>query len=234
MNLSLLSSIQGWLTTGRTFSWLHYLPLLFGSCSVLYLLVIAAKTQTVRKYEAKGKTLLTTKSALPFWKKLSRTVSLKVVANERAKWATRLSFLLSPRKMIQMWREWNQERDRAIEEEIKRPRGWAYLYLIAWVCLVFLSAFAVTRPPKYPIETHHNVYVWSQVKGAQEMWWISGDDLPFNTWKCCPDFPCDRNIRPGYIADTLKYEERGDCKSIRASNLGIWWKTDEHGNVKEW
>lgn len=159
-----------------------------------------------------------------------------VTANERTKWATRLSFLLSPRKMIEMWRQWNQERDRAIVEELKKKinQGWAYLYLIAWVCLVFLSAYAVNRPPKYPIETHHNVYVWSKVQGAKETWWVSSSDLPFNTWNCCPDFPCSTVIWPGYVAATLRYEERGTCKSIRAAGLGIWWKTDEHGNVKEW
>jgi hypothetical protein len=122
-----------------------------------------------------------------------------------------------------------------ISKTPRRPRGLAPVYALLWMVVTLGLAFAINRSPKYPVETHHNVYVWSQVKGVPGTWWISSEDgLPFNTWKCCPDFPCNRNIWPGYIADTLKYEERGECKSIRASGLGVWWKTNEYGDVKEW
>jgi hypothetical protein len=42
MNIWACFSTAVWLNTGRTQPWLHYLPLLFGCCSVGYLLVIAA------------------------------------------------------------------------------------------------------------------------------------------------------------------------------------------------
>ena len=36
-----------------------------------------------------------------------------------------------------------------------------------------------------------------------------------------------------YIADRAKWEERGECKSIRATGLGFYWERDEHYNAKE-
>jgi hypothetical protein len=124
----------------------------------------------------------------------------------------------------------------------EKNKGLVRLYTMGWIgftlLLVVAVSYAFAHPFGYPIEKHHNVYVWSQVKGQPDEWWISSDEnvtnkLPFNTWKCCPDFPCSTVIWPGYVAETLKYEERGSCKSIRASGLGIWWKTNEKGDVKE-
>jgi len=111
-------------------------------------------------------------------------------------------------------------------------RGRAFIYTMLMIALTFGLAFALARPAKYPVETHHNVTVWSRIKGAQA-WWISADDLPLTRWDCCPDFPCAEVIWPGYVAATFKYEERGSCKSIRAAGLGIFWKRDEQGNAKE-
>jgi hypothetical protein len=134
---------------------------------------------------------------------------------------------------------WNQaDEDSNMREQIEIANrlngGWAFVrvVLLALACAGGVLAFSFQ--PKYPVETHHNVYVWSQVKGTQESWWVSGNDLPFSKWKCCPDFNCSAILWPGYIATTLKYEERGVCKSIRASGLGWFWERDERGNVKEW
>lgn len=108
--------------------------------------------------------------------------------------------------------------------------------------LIFVAmsviAWALMRQSKFPVETHHNVYVWSRIPGTQASWWISSDEgdrsLPFSRWDCCPDFPCDTVIWPGYVMATFRYEERGVCKSIRADGLGAWWERDADGNVKEW
>jgi hypothetical protein len=110
-------------------------------------------------------------------------------------------------------------------------KGRAAFYTLLMIAITFGLAFAVTRTPKYPIETHHNVYIWSEVKGQREAWWISSDEpepnrLPLMRWNCCPDFPCSTVIWPGIIASTAKWEERGACKSIRASGLGWTWEKE--------
>jgi hypothetical protein len=139
-----------------------------------------------------------------------------------------LSRLKDAWRMIVAWRE-----NRSVRET--EHKGWTRLSAITICGVLFLGAYGIARQqPKYPIEKHHNVYVWSQVKGAQNSWWVSGNDLPFSRWDCCPDFPCATVIWPGYIADTFKYEERGKCKSIRSSGLGAFWERDQFGNVKEW
>jgi hypothetical protein len=64
-----LSSMLDWLTIGLTSSWLHYLPLLCGCCSVLYLLVIAARTQIGKNHESKATRSWITKYASPLLKR---------------------------------------------------------------------------------------------------------------------------------------------------------------------
>jgi hypothetical protein len=55
-----------------------------------------------------------------------------ILVNERMPWAIFLSCLLSPRRMGQMFKAWDNERDRAMVEESQKkipPRGWATLFL---------------------------------------------------------------------------------------------------------
>jgi hypothetical protein len=147
------------------------------------------------------------------------------------------------KKWMNYWNEKRAERMREMAERLRSriPHGLVRLYTMFWIVftvgIVVVVAYGFAHPRDFPIEKHRNVYVWSQVKGTTDSWWISsyegGNSLPFNTWKCCPDFPCSTVIWPGYVAEVLKYEERGSCKSLRASGLGVWWKTDEHGDVKE-
>jgi hypothetical protein len=164
------------------------------------------------------------------------TIRLWIMAHEVTKRATIIAFTLSPWKMRKYLLELEDARNRTIAEEMrgKIPRGWAVIYALLFIAATLGVAFAITRPPKYPIETHHNVYVWSRVKGNDHAWWISADDLPLSKWTCCPDFNCAPNVMAGYIAATAKYEERGSCKSIRASGLGWFWERDSLGNVKTW
>jgi hypothetical protein len=105
------------------------------------------------------------------------------------------------------------------------------MYALLFIAATLGVAFAITRPPKYPIEIHHNVYVWSQVKGEPASWWISSDEpepqrLPLMRWNCCPDFPCWTVMDSMIVARTAKWEERGMCKSIRANGLGWTWEKE--------
>jgi hypothetical protein len=62
---------------------------------------------------------------------------------------------------------------------------------------------------------------------------MSDDENP--TWylyKGCEDFPNARVIWTGYVARQAVWEERGNCKSIRAVGLGFFWDRDEHGNAR--
>jgi hypothetical protein len=196
MKHSLLFSTEAavWLTTGRTLSWLHLLPLASGFLSVLYLGMRAVIRGRKINSASLMRSWASMKSALPKWKP----------------WPKRES-----------------------EGATSKGRGWARLYILIFTVLIFGVAFAINRPAKYPVETHHNVYVWSQVKGSDHSWWMSSDDMGFVRWDCCPDFPCGTVIWPGYVMRTFKFEERGVCKSIRAQGLGTWWQRDGR-QVKEW
>ena len=129
-------------------------------------------------------------------------------------------------------RHWHRVSDE--ERRIPHRKGHAIFHILLMVTATFGLTFAITRTPKYPVETHHNVYVWSQVKDSNHAWWVSADDLPFSIWACCPDYDCRSNVWAGYIATTVRYEDRSGCKSIRAGGLGWFWERDEYGNVKEW
>lgn len=143
---------------------------------------------------------------------------------------------LSGKRLHTIVAKWMKE-NRATKTTTKR-KGLVRLYTMFWVCftgsVVVVVSYAFTHPKDFPIEKHHHVYVWSQVKGTTDTWLMSGDGLPLTEWNCCPDFPCGTVIWPGYIAHTAKWEERGKCKSIRGNGLGFFWERDELGNVKEW
>ena len=130
------------------------------------------------------------------------------------------------------WSLWPRRENAARPQtEGTTNKGRAIVYTTLMVAATFGLAFAITRTPKYPVETHHNVTVWSQVKGTKETWWISSDEpepnkLPLMRWNCCPDFPCDTVMGTMIVASTVKYEDQGTCKSIRASGLGWTWEKE--------
>lgn len=92
-----------------------------------------------------------------------------------------------------------------------------------------LIAYGVTRTPSYPIYEYRNVKVLSQP--APNKWWMEKSDGRF-LWNGCPDFPNGDVIWAGYVMDKFRYEDRGRCKSILRSDLGVWWFRDSKGNVR--
>lgn len=108
-------------------------------------------------------------------------------------------------------------------------RGFVPELIFAAICCGLLIWGGIRS--RYEKETHHNVKVWSEV--AKDQWWMSDDENP--TWylyKGCEDFPNARVIWTGYVARQAVWEERGNCKSIRAVGLGFFWDRDEHGNAR--
>jgi hypothetical protein len=147
---------------------------------------------------------------------------------------------ISKRKWTSYWDERRARRMREMAERLRSriPHGLVRLYTMFWIVftvgIVVVVAYGFAHPRDFPIEKHHHVYVWSQVKGTTDTWWISSDErepyrLPMMRWKCCPDFPCATVMpEPGSItiASTAKWEERGTCKSIRASGLEFVWEKE--------
>lgn len=105
-------------------------------------------------------------------------------------------------------------------------------YAAAWFaafCCAIL-AYVALRPAPYPTYEYYNVEVQSRV--AQNKWWMKKNDGRF-LYQGCPDFPNERVIWVGYVAQKVRWEEQGNCKSILRSDLGFWWQRDESGNAKE-
>ncbi len=105
------------------------------------------------------------------------------------------------------------------------------IFAVVFAAALAYIAHRLPVIPEYPTYEYHNVRVISQ--HAPDAWWIEREDGP-TLWNCCPDFPCASVIWAGYIMDKFRYEDRGGCKSILRSDLGVWWKRDPiTKNVKE-
>ena len=110
--------------------------------------------------------------------------------------------------------------------------GWARYWAVVFAAGCYgLLGFAIVREPKYEIVEEHHVKVLSQV--SPNSWAMSSDEEGSFLYTGCNDFPNATVIWAGYIADRAKWEERGECKSIRATGLGFYWERDEHYNAKE-
>jgi hypothetical protein len=101
-----------------------------------------------------------------------------------------------------------------------------------WFAVVMAGIFGwiSTRPSPYPIVEEHHIKVLRQV--AFNKWAMSSDEEPSFLYIGCDDFPNDRVIWAGYIADHAKWEEQGNCKSIRRADCGWWWSRDENYNAR--
>lgn len=128
------------------------------------------------------------------------------------------------------WMSW-------IEYRNKKFRGWVRLNEIpislSVAGVVLVSLVLVTAASTYPVEEWHNVSVLAKVGDNQ--WWMKTATGPNSTgvmFTACPDFPNERVIWAGYIADKIRFEEEGKCKSIRREGLGVWWERDPQNNYE--
>jgi hypothetical protein len=90
---------------------------------------------------------------------------------------------------------------------------------LVWIPVGYL----LWHHPQFPTYEYHNVKVLKQV--GPNSWWIEREDGP-TLWNGCPDFPNSDVIWAGYVMEKFRYEDRGVCKSILRSDLGVWWKRD--------
>jgi D-alanyl-lipoteichoic acid acyltransferase DltB (MBOAT superfamily) len=103
---------------------------------------------------------------------------------------------------------------------------WPTVFSLACVSLLL---FGASRIPKYETVTRHNVKVFLKVDDNK--WAMSDDEDGKFLYTGCRDFPNEKVIWAGYVADWAKWEERGECKSIRRADLMFHWKRDAHYNV---
>lgn len=124
-------------------------------------------------------------------------------------------------KHARRWMHWVASWMKLKEKGAARiERVWATSVVL--LCSV-IFVFAATRPPKFPIVEEHNVADYGQITGGD--WWMHSDEEGYFAFRPCPDFDVDGVLKPGvgYIAPRARWEERGNCKSIRAIGLGFWW-----------
>jgi cytochrome bd-type quinol oxidase subunit 2 len=107
-------------------------------------------------------------------------------------------------------------------------RYWPVWFMSIIVACVIVGA---SRIPTYPTVELHNVRVEKQV--AANEWLMTDATQGQFLFTACHDFPAGRVIWAGYVARKVRYEERGNCKSIQRADLGFWWLRDSDGNAKE-
>jgi hypothetical protein len=115
---------------------------------------------------------------------------------------------------------------------VTRTRGVARYspVLFAGACCAALT-YGAYRFPQYPTVELHDVRVEKRVSSHE---WLMTDATQGQfLFTACHDFPAERVIWAGYVARKVRYEERGNCKSIQRADLGFWWLRDSDGNAKE-
>lgn len=95
-------------------------------------------------------------------------------------------------------------------------------------CCVGL-AIGASRIQNAPVVEKHDVQVVKQL-GDNE-WAMVDEQGPF-IYTACDDFPNARVIWAGYVARKARWQEFGNCKSIRRQDLGFWWR-DENNQWRE-
>ena len=112
-----------------------------------------------------------------------------------------------------------------------KERGRASLERIFVTTVLFMSSLvltiAMTRPPRYPIVTEHNVTVIKQLPDGD--WAMKSDEEGSFAYRPCGDLDINGMLNQaiGYTAPRATWEERVTCKSIRAANLGFHWRDDK-------
>lgn len=199
-------STWGLLTTGRTSSWLHLLPSLAISAVIVSQLWMRAMT---RLRESSIKSTIVWASTILGLQKLKQLS--KSAGTAGATW-TEEEGAANMAKQIRRRERW-------------KDRGGVFinaLTVIAFASCVFVAYF-VWHHPQFPTYEYHNVKVLKRV--GPNSWWIEREDGP-TLWNGCEDFPNSDVIWAGYVMDKFRYEDRGVCKSILRSDLGVWWLRD--------
>lgn len=117
-------------------------------------------------------------------------------------------------------------RNRQTQQNQKSNQGKTTAVPVTRLGILFALAlgavYAVTRPPKWPVEVHHNLRIEKQVSDRQ--WWIVDDEDPDGfMYYACADFSNSDFIVAGYLAREAKWQVKGNCNSIRDSGLGFWY-----------
>ncbi len=131
-------------------------------------------------------------------------------------------------KHAQKWMNWVA----SWNERRRKMQGW--MRANEWpISLIFsvliLSGVVYSARHQYPIVEEHNVAVYQRLSDGD--WAMSSDEEGKFAYRPCSDDAINTNTMLkkgiGYIASRASWEERGDCKSIRATGLGFYWR-DEH------
>lgn len=197
------------LTLGSAFSLQDWYPALLclasGLLSVLYLVLMDASRTLKKKYGGRVPVSRILKAAFSFWKTAQ----------------------------IEESREYMKERLEELRKHSESRSGYVRSSTVLWFAFACaaLVGYGISRIPRYSTETHHNVRVETRVSGNE--WWMCDDEQGCYLYTGCKDFPNERVIWAGYVARMARWEERGDCKSIRAVGLGFFWERDAQYNVKE-
>lgn len=109
----------------------------------------------------------------------------------------------------------------------EEPISWAWPILFVAIVVTPL-AYLIARPPRYPISEEHNVAVFRKL--ADGDWAMRSDESGDFAYRPCTDFSVESMLHQGtgYIAERARWEERGSCKSIRATGLGFFWRDAEY------
>jgi len=92
--------------------------------------------------------------------------------------------------------------------------------------LMAVSFFAVRgiQLGSAPIDEEHNVAIIAKTSPVE--WAMHSDEEGYFSYRACSDFNNAGVLDPavGYIARVAKWRQLGDCRSIRDTGLGFWFK----------
>lgn len=144
-----------------------------------------------------------------------------------------ITFAITSALLFDVWRSLNGESIASKKNWISPISFQRMTRISALVATFFLGyLFSEYRHSSaiYPIVEEHNVQVLSRI--ATNEWAMHSDEEGDFIFRGCKNFPNDTVITPGYIARRAMWQERGECKSIRDTGLGFWWR-DKQNNYKE-
>ena len=137
------------------------------------------------------------------------------------------------------WTIWKKRRPKHAQRWMKfiaklkgfrdKTDGWAFVpYLFSALVMGFLLLGA-TKITFAPIVEKYDVKVLKRI--SYNEWAMEDASGPF-VYRGCDDFPNETVIWAGYIAKKMRWQEFGDCKSIRREDLGVWWLRDSNYSVR--